>query len=219
MEKVNIFIDSGNFYHLVLKKLNLRELDFDFEKFVSFLAGDRLINEEGKRFYVATVREKQDGYESKNAMANQTSLFTELHKTGWVTKTSKLRTRREIIKIDDRVDNYENFINLGIQEIKYKRSREKGIDVKIAVDLMVGAIDNKYDTAILVSSDSDLIPAIDWVRRRGRKKVEYVGFSLEGTPSKEPTVPTAIMIYATNVQRVLTEADIRQFVKPTLFSV
>ena len=37
MERVSIFVDAGNFYHLVLKKLNLHELDFDFDGLASFL--------------------------------------------------------------------------------------------------------------------------------------------------------------------------------------
>ena len=41
MEKVCIFIDSGNFYHLVLRKLNLREVEFDFDGFVKMLANER----------------------------------------------------------------------------------------------------------------------------------------------------------------------------------
>lgn len=57
MEKVSVFIDSGNFYHLVLKKIGVRELEFNFEEFVKFLAGGREVTKDGKRFYVGTVRE------------------------------------------------------------------------------------------------------------------------------------------------------------------
>jgi len=103
MEKVQIFIDSGNFYHLVLKKLGLKEVDFNFDEFAIFLANSRKIMENGKRFYIGTVREKQDGHESKKAMENQTKLFSDLINSGnWVIKTSKLRTRNEKIIIDDR---------------------------------------------------------------------------------------------------------------------
>jgi len=56
------------------------------------------------------------------------------------------------------------------------RIREKGTDVKIATDLIIGAIDNHYDTAILISSDTDLIPALKYVRYK-KKKIEYIGFS------------------------------------------
>ena len=53
----------------------------------------------------------------------------------------------------------------------------------MATDIIVGAIDKKYDTAIVVSSDTDIIPAIDWVRMR-LHKVEYVGFSMPETKTK-----------------------------------
>ena len=56
-ERVHIYVDGGNFYHLVLKKLNIRELDFSFEKFVHFLANGRTLT--GKRYYVGTVKERE----------------------------------------------------------------------------------------------------------------------------------------------------------------
>ena len=39
--------------------------------------------------------------------------------------------------------------------------REKGIDVLIALDIAEGAYDDRYDVAILMSADSDLIPALE----------------------------------------------------------
>jgi len=218
MERVCILIDSGNFYHLVLKKLGLRDTEFNFEGFATFLADGREIAHEGKRFYVGTVRERQDGHESKTAMENQTKLFSDLMRAGnWAIKTSKLRTRIEKLKIDDRVTNYKEIFKRGITEIEYQKSREKGIDVKMAVDLMVGSIDDKYDTAIVVSSDTDLVPAIDWVRKRQKKKVEYIGFSIPCVNPKtgvdESTRPPKTMIYNSDVQRVLVESDMKPFIK------
>ena len=46
------------------------------------------------------------------------------------------------------------------------------------VDLLIGAYENLYDTAILISSDTDLIPAMQKVRGLG-KKVEYIGFAYQ----------------------------------------
>ena len=89
MERVNILIDAGNFYHIALKKIGAQELGFDFEKFVVFLANGRTISDMGKRFYVGTVREKEGDLKSKEAMSRQTTLFTELSKTYWQIKTSK----------------------------------------------------------------------------------------------------------------------------------
>lgn len=59
--------------------------------------------------------------------------------------------------------------------------REKGVDVRIAVDLVSLACDKELDTAVLCSSDSDLQPAIKEVRRRG-VEVVYLGF--ENAPNK-----------------------------------
>jgi uncharacterized LabA/DUF88 family protein len=46
----------------------------------------------------------------------------------------------------------------------YKTFEEKQTDVNIAVHLFKLAVSNSYDTAIIVSGDSDLIPAITAVR-------------------------------------------------------
>ncbi|HCM37289.1 MAG: hypothetical protein UV55_C0030G0005 [Candidatus Gottesmanbacteria bacterium GW2011_GWC1_43_10] len=59
--------------------------------------------------------------------------------------------------------------------------KEKGVDVKIAVDLVSLCCDKKIDTAILCSSDSDLQPAITEIKRRG-VKVVYLGFEI--SPNK-----------------------------------
>lgn len=212
-EKIHIYIDGGNFYHLVLKKFGVTELDFDFDKFVDFIANGRKIVEMGKRFYIGTVAEKEGDIKSRVAMSKQTSLFTKLRNNNWEIKTSKLRERLEEIIIDDRVIDYQNLFKMGIQKIQHKKLREKGIDVKLATDLIVGAIDNKYDVAIIVSSDTDLMPAIGWIRNRMKKKVEYIGFSIpdEKNP-KNSTIPTVSFIKRTDIQRILVKSDLQPFI-------
>ena len=67
--------------------------------------------------------------------------------------------------------------------------------------------------AIVVSSDSDLIPAIDWVKHRTKKKVEYIGFSIpdENNPFNS-TKPLHSMVNRTNIQRVFSEIELRKFI-------
>ncbi|MEK6891097.1 MAG: NYN domain-containing protein [Nanoarchaeota archaeon] len=48
-------------------------------------------------------------------------------------------------------------------------------DIHIAVDMVKLAYNDAYDTAILVSTDGDFVPAIQAVKERG-KKVENIGF-------------------------------------------
>ncbi len=212
-ERVQLYIDGGNFHHLVLKKMSIKELEFSFEEFAQFLANIREIT--GKRYYVGTVREKVGDLKSREAMSRQTKFFTVLKSYGWEIKTSKLRTRIEKIVIDARVKNYMELRRQGVSEIEFERTREKGIDVKLATDLIVGAVDNQYDTAIVVSSDADLVPAIDWIRYRMKKKVEYIGFSLvDRIDDQHSTRPLQTMINKSDIQRILVESDLKAFRKP-----
>jgi hypothetical protein len=44
---------------------------------------------------------------------------------------------------------------------------EKGIDVLLALDIAVGAIHRTYDVAIVVSADTDLVPALEQALQSG----------------------------------------------------
>lgn len=217
IDRVCVLIDGGNFFHLALKNLKMTEGDFNFESFILFLVGERTLCNMGKRYYIGTVREKEGEERSKRAMSLQTRLFTRLKNCGWEIKTSKLKTRVEEVFVDSRILECKELLQKGITKITIERLREKGIDVKIATDLIAGAVDDQYDTAIIISSDADLIPAIDWVRHRCNKKVEYVGFSFPNTdvPSKS-IKPLISMISKTDIQRTLTEQDLLKFIIPKL---
>jgi uncharacterized LabA/DUF88 family protein len=222
MDRACLFIDAANFYHIALKRLGVQEISFDFEAFAAFLIGSRQAADRGKRFYVGTVREGKNPHESGLAMRNQTALFSALIRDHWIIQTSKLRTRTERLMVDDRFERKDALLRAGITEIVYERSREKGIDVKLATDLVVGAVDDKYDVAIVVSSDTDLVPAIDWTRKRCNKRVEYVGFSFPeitqpGTERiLEAVRPTKTLIFNSDVQRVLVGEELRPFIREQL---
>lgn len=217
MERVEILIDAGNFYHLALKKLDIAEIDFDYDAFASFLVNGRTLISEGRRLYIGTVREKEGDPRTKTAMAEQRRFLMALQSTKWQIKTSKLRSRVEEVQVDSRVREHNILQKAGVHTIHVERMREKGIDVKMATDLIVGAVDDKYDTAIVVSSDSDLVPAIDWARMRKKKRVEYIGFSIPDSRGEAYAAkPTFALIARTDVQRILVESDVRRFVKPKL---
>lgn len=44
------------------------------------------------------------------------------------------------------------------------KEQEKGIDVQLAIDLVAGAVRRDYEVAILMSTDTDLKPALEFVR-------------------------------------------------------
>ncbi len=149
-ERVVVYIDGANFFRrLKDPQINLPSGKiFDYSKFANYLAnGRKLVS---KRYYVGVVRNVDGTKRSADLVRHQQKFLTEIENEGFAVKRGRIV--------------YDNTI------------REKGVDVKLATDLLIGAIDNLYDTAIIVSSDTDLVPAIEYIKFK-KKKIEYVGFS------------------------------------------
>ena len=71
--------------------------------------------------------------------------------------------------------------------------KEKGTDVKIAVDMVSIACDHRADTMILGSSDSDLQPAITEVKDRSVKCI-YLGFEMQPNRGLSYTTDRTILV-------------------------
>ena len=71
--------------------------------------------------------------------------------------------------------------------------KEKGVDVRIAVDLITETCDKKVKTALLCSSDSDLQPAVKEARKRGLEII-YVGFEINPNKGLSYTTNRTILI-------------------------
>ncbi|MBI2766961.1 MAG: NYN domain-containing protein [Chloroflexi bacterium] len=59
-------------------------------------------------------------------------------------------------------------------------TQEKGVDTAIVTDMIRLAWESAYDVAVLVSSDSDLVPAVEFLDLRGRKVIQ-AGFPPVGS--------------------------------------
>lgn len=149
--KIAIFIDGSNFYSK-LKELNIKYTsNFDYNNLLLSLT--KKIKPAYVGYYVGQVRKEKNNPKSELLYSSQQKLF------------AHLQTNIPDVKIvRGHIQNYN-----GI----YK---EKGVDVRLALDLYSLAIENKYDKAILISSDSDLVPAVRMVQVLN-KEVEYIGFS------------------------------------------
>jgi len=148
-KRVAIFIDGGNFYRRIRQdNLIPKGTKFDYAKFSEFLARERMII--SKSYYIGIVRNHDKTPKSQKMVESQQKLLSNMAKAGYEIKRGRIV--------------YDNKI------------REKGVDVQIAIDLVIGAVENNYDVAIIVSSDTDLIPAVKYVRSKG-KQVEYIGFA------------------------------------------
>lgn len=51
----------------------------------------------------------------------------------------------------------------------FRRSVEKGVDSALVTDLLALGFENAFDVGILVSSDADFVPAVQFLQHRGTK--------------------------------------------------
>jgi len=181
-ERVIVFLDGSNFYHrLKDPELDFKQLlIFDYKRFAEWLAHGRKIVD--CIYYVALVRKEVGNIKSEELVKDQQKLFAYLQKQGWKIKTGYM------MKHD-------------------KDYKEKGVDVKLAVDILDMAYQDKYDTAIIVSSDTDLIPGIVRAKELD-KKMEYIGFSHR---------PSFAMQRYANLSRLLCKVELERFFPKTLF--
>ena len=170
-----VIIDGSNFY-FKLKDLKLHQLlKFNFSGFAKLLCKkDKLV---GATYYVGAVR--TDGTKrTLNMYKDQRKLFASLRK-------------------------YKFRYSLGYLLKSDGKFREKGVDVNMAVDILVATYEDLCDHIILVSSDTDLLPAIKKAKEEG-KTVEYIGFSHQ---------PSLALVANCSESRLLAKEDLEQFLK------
>lgn len=180
-ERVAVFIDGGNLYHrLKASEFGLSNLTYyNYAGLVDFIYEERRITYKG--YYIGVVKVNPKSSDKKKAeqmQSQQVLLFNYLQ-----SKHQKFIIKRGYLM------KYEGVYH------------EKGVDVEIAVDIVKGAYENLYDTVILISSDTDLIPAIKVAREQG-KKVEYVGFSNR---------PSFGMQNNADISRLLIKSELARF--------
>ncbi len=176
MEKVFVAIDGGNFYRKLKKLGFLSVSEFDYQGFSKWLAGKgRLV---GICYYVGRIREEPNNPKSTELKSGQDRFLANLANQNISVKTGY------ILKSDG---GYS----------------EKGVDVQISVDICMKGVRNEYDRVILVSSDTDLIPAIKEAQNL-KKTVEYIGFA---------DSPSFAMIRFSNSRRLLRKEDLQPFTK------
>ena len=157
-DRVMVFIDGSNIYFRLRDNLQLRGShqpnDLDYGKFVSKLAdGRRLVR---CYYYAARLDQTRepDRYKSQQSFYN---------------------------KLED-IPRFE----LRLGQLRYPPnfpaapSYEKGVDIRLATDMLVHAFQDHYDVAILVSSDTDFVDVVQGVKNAG-KNVEVVLFSPQGS--------------------------------------
>jgi uncharacterized LabA/DUF88 family protein len=185
--RVAVFIDGSNFYFkvrgLVTHKMNF--IFYDYQGLLKELVGpDKRLVSAG--YYVGVVR-SGGGRRQTDKKA--------------IEKAQELRKYQQ--KLFDQLRRQGVDVHTGFLMQNDGRYYEKGVDVRLAVDIIDGAYNRKYDEALVVSSDTDLLPAIAKAREKGRH-VQYVGFSHQ---------PSVAMVSRCSSTRLLTAQDITRHIR------
>ncbi|MBI3619282.1 NYN domain-containing protein [Candidatus Peregrinibacteria bacterium] len=162
-KKAAVFIDGSNWYHKLKKLLAVPQpgdirsmrppVDFDVRTFATELVTPETLTD--IRYYIGKIRRIRGDMKSETLYGKQQKLLRFLQKQN---------------------------VHLGLGHlIAYPDGsfHEKGVDILLAVEMIRLALDGRYDVAYLVSSDTDLVPAVEECIRLG-KEVVYVGSSLHG---------------------------------------
>lgn len=160
-ERVMIFIDGSNLYHVLSE--NCERHDLVFSKFAEKLLHDRRL----VRTYYYNIR--QNPTVNPQANAEQERFLQTLFDTPLLE------------------------VRLGVHRRHGDTMVEKGVDVMLATDLVVGALHDLYDSAIVVSGDGDFYPAMQVAKDHG-KHVEVVAFANNLSPEARRVADTSLIL-------------------------
>lgn len=145
MKRIMIFIDGSNMYKNLIRVFGKASLNY--YKFSLKLTG---VDRELIRTYYYNCPLNQK--ENPESYRLQQKFFNSLYNT----RDLEVRLGR-------------------LQKKNDGRRIEKGVDVKLAVDMLSKAIKDQYDVAILVSGDADFAEVVHEVKELG-KHVELAAF-------------------------------------------
>ncbi len=194
--KTILFIDGRNFIDKISSVLNPnKEKDIDFSIYnFSGLIDKALsgINIDKKIFYFGKlIKHPETVKKSEELIEKQRKLKTHLEEQGF-----------EVV-IAGRVRGHIEKCIKGHETLTF---REKGVDVRIAVDMVILACDKGLKTAIIGSSDSDLQPVIKELKKR---KIERIYLGFEDNPNKGLT-------FTTNRTTLIRSSEVFEFAGKTL---
>lgn len=147
-KRAHVFIDGQNLYHCAKEAFNYTYPNYDV------LALSKLVCEQNKWdlskvcFYTGVPKANDDVFWN----SYWAKKLSGMGRRGIKIFTRSLRYQEKIIKLGD---GTSLTVTLG---------QEKGIDVRIALDIIRGALDNRFDVALVFSQDQDLSEVADEIK-------------------------------------------------------
>lgn len=175
-ERAIVFVDGSNFYH-GMKDAGIRPSGLDYVRLSQKLIGDRELIE--IRFYIGKIKQLgsndrlykgQRQFLSRLQQQELVSIFY-----GRLQSTPAKGAARKLNRLLSRLPCDAPISSEILQDLRRiaqseeKQWIEKGVDVMIAIDMVIMASKDKYDVAYLLSADGDFTSAVQEVRNTDRK--------------------------------------------------
>jgi uncharacterized LabA/DUF88 family protein len=162
-ERVVIFIDGSNLYHMLKEEYPAKKVDYK-------KLADKMVN--GRKLIRVYYYNSPLSSSQKDSYSKQQKFFQRIKELPYFEiKLGRLEKRVQYldetgIKAKFGEEKLKTVIEVFGTKIEY--SVEKGTDVNIAVDMLEYANRNAYDTAILVSADGDFARSVTAVKDLGK---------------------------------------------------
>lgn len=162
--KVAIFIDYDNFSISYYKKHNIKETNIAIWDSLS----DRLSS-----YY------KDNFIKNDFEVIEHTGTFLCVGMSDSISHYTEKKYKRRFQALDRKngfIVRYGNREKGDMENGQFQLGKEKGVDAEIICQMLMGAFLNHYDSCILMSDDSDYLPAVRRIQDFFGKKVIQAGF-------------------------------------------
>ena len=145
------FFDGQNLYRHAKEAFGHHHPNYDPQKLVDAICKEKGWQEQGIRFYTGTPAASKSalwhGYWSNRLLS--------MRRAGILVTNRPIRYHEKMVRLSD-----------GTVEI-VETPQEKGIDIRIALDVVRLTLNNQLDVAIIFSQDQDLAEVVEEVREIG----------------------------------------------------
>lgn len=170
-----VFYDGNNFYHNV-KKVRVKASDIDFSKLSEIVCSHFNCLHKRSVYYnsVPDIKDNERMYWRHMKFLNEINELPKFSvKTRKLQKSSTaeiLLEKKELLNSLGLCDKCKPIVDANCSDcIGNIKTREKGIDVMIAIDMLnLSVIDKKCDCCILISGDADFVPVLNLIKKHGK---------------------------------------------------